>query len=401
VRSLYWDVLQKKLFAGRDRAEVEFDGNAWRTLPARFAGTDLAVVGDSRYLSWRQERDGVKVTVKQTDDPSRPFLGAGRPLLDEIQDFAFAGTGEHKGLSLATSAGVADFSAADVSWEKLHTRAFQGQPVIALAMTTRQCARTASGGYEFSDGQWRAATDVSDAFALESQRVKWADVWTWSQTADGLTCTFLNTNGPPFTAGTAANPLPIFSGEKIAIDDVRGAVLTADELLIATPLGCVHHRLDPATQRSEFTGLDTSLEDPAEANLGGLLGITHFRENLFAWGANGSAWMNPSQARIWKGGGKLWNDRERRRFLSDGRNAWEVALTSERNEVSVTYGSGGSGTRWYSETQGGKLRAASVSPLGLWFIVGNDLYVASRDRSGLRSIKGRNPAKAPMEQLPR
>jgi hypothetical protein len=413
LHALRWDVPRQKLFAGHAKAEVEFDGQAWQPLTAGGGAPDLALVGDSRRLSWRQETGRVIVTVKQTDDPERTFFGAGRPKVDEVLDFAFGGAGDAPAMLLASSAGIAEYGPADFSWGKLHAKVFQGRPVTGLAVAEvadqpRQAARTAGGGFEFDGAAWQPGAEVAAVFARDQERANWPEMWIWSHLPEGLVCQYLNTNGKPFLAGAAPGLPPAFSREKLALDDIRGALLAEGELLLATPLGCARYQLDEKTQTAAWHALDAWREGGDDLPLGPLAGFARYNQDVLVSSEAGTARMNPAAPRRWQSAGRLLEDRERRQILADGDAAWEVLLTGQPNEVAVTYGSGGTGTRWYSETKREEkdektgetpvptLRASAVSPQGLWFLLGNDLYHASAARSG-HSVKRLMPFKQPID----
>jgi len=399
VRSLLWGVLQSKAFArdGRDIFEFEANQGKWVHVTNSMAHPflDRSLVNNSRMLEWRQSHDLLRITLKAHDCEKLPFFADGKPRLDEINDFAFAPSGQRDGMLLATRAGVADYEADDFGYVRLHGAAFATdcrnvQSVTEIATVQppgadwRTCARLEGGRtFEAINGQWQPRDHVEDVFELSYRCVLHEGLWSWSRYPAGLSCTLFNVNGSPYRLGSAVNRVlpPIFSRGKLAIDDARAAVLTAQELLVATAAGLVHFALTPDTQQVQLAGIDVWAKTGSNAVAGTLADLQGVlaHDDMQVWNNHGVFTNASADLREWILTTATPASLRNVRWVRDGRDAWLVeALPGDSKQLSIRQARGILGSRWFVPVQDTVLCGAGVSDDGLWVLAGNDLFLVDR-----------------------
>ena len=371
--------------------------------PSAFAEEDL--LGKSSILSWRRDSEG-KVSVELLGAKgSTPgtFIGEkGKPLFDEVLTFAFNEVEEEAFLLTGTNAGVVRYEQEKFAYRDLSFEAFK-EPVSQLASIPASgdkppvlVSRSGSGlPFQWSrDAGWTPGNEtlVAENFA-ESYRVHRDSRWDWGQYPQGLTCTLLNTNGPPLALGESAitGLPPIFAGERLAVDHVSSvAVAPNGDILASSPLGILRFSIDPAQEKVLGEMIDVWAGDPETRNRLPLFNrIKGNGREMLAWNDEVTLVESTPNGRVWspylseKGEAVAHGNQILEEFTyTQGSDKWKFSASSSREsssdrEMSVSH----------NESKPWLLPLNTVAPRdfvatnkGLWILNENQLYLVNRRR---------------------
>jgi hypothetical protein len=394
VQGLHLRLEDRELFATTPDGRLRFDrarGTWVSASPSPDPFTSDDIVSSTTMLRWRRQGDRVRIELKNSDRADLPFFVDGRPAVDVVHDFTFIEKPPGD-VALGTDGGVTVHDRQSFVFRNHRAAAFRRGPdtvvpvVEVASMTTgragaRTCCRSRDAKtYEFLEGAWRERTGVEAVFAASYRRVYRAGTWSWSRYPQGLTCTLLETNGPPLRLGGAVDRScsPIFSRERMAFDDARGVVLEGTDALVLTPVGVVRYRLDTGSQRSAYAGIDVWAESPAGKGVEAMFSVEGIRrdgDGISVWDARRVYETADPARRRWRISRRQRDDLSRSRRLVHGNSTWAIRVPSKsEHEVVVSYTALLISRRWHAAIGDPYVGDAAISGHGLWFLAGQKLF---------------------------
>jgi hypothetical protein len=300
------------LYARKGRSVFAFSGSsterneagrAWKEYqgPDPFLNADVLVEND--LLKWRQRGEVAKIELPNSDlPPGVPydFFTGGKFSFDHVRTLAFQGDK----VCLATAGGVVEVDRKTRKILFIHARAFlpENRPLPDIREIVYDGKNPAP-----EQRRLYARDGMRDCYALEAKR-KWEklqetsnanaafhreytrvedDFWTWVQPPDSVYVQLHKTVPENLNIGGAAPGAhsELMSRGRLVWDDLREALLLADELLMTTPAGVCRYTCDLSTQRAAYQCLYGRARgaDNSEKPMTGLERLITDGEDLLTW----------------------------------------------------------------------------------------------------------------------